>query len=899
MAATDDLMSESPTQSNEGRSYEQYRESSDRGFPSPRQPSKDPELRTQPLDHSQLSSSHERRTLYEGDTGAVAFDWKPHADARDTVQRHDGDHGRDEDGDLRAPELPVQTSQPDLDASARRGYYNIPAPGHAPETPILPPRLFQTDATQGTVMAPSQLFMQTQYTSGVKKVASPTSSRPSPNLLIQDDATPSNLSSPLKNHGLRTSPTQPLTTSPGFPAPASSPKATDQDDTIPGSPSIKHSRHRARPEPIDDYTPIRNSPNPSASAFAEAEIDEASDLDSDRSQRRRRLARQRQEQATRSLDNISITRREKDEVEVPSTGRRRSTALSASAAYSKTTDPRVVQSCSKIGSTKRAEVQETVADSQEVGIKDEDTLRLVSTGVANRAADNAAYSSANADTELPGEPQRSNDTAASKETIPETSPAREKRALISVTPSLQESDGHGPVPSSFQVSQTERPESNNTKAIASSPPMPPLMAASSQVSRRSTRLRDARTPLVSPSVLTDHPAPTSSSLTSLSTTPTLSSSVTRGDPIVEEAEPEKSTGSSPTALKYLRRKPAKLRTYSPRIRGADRTSRSTRQWSVSTDELAASTPTSATDDRRQSRSFARKSVPEHPPNGNGILRGMTFATSFQVTQTKSANKRLVNKKSVEDMILKAGGRIIQDGFHELFEDNPIESSSLTMKHGDDGFVALITDVHSRKPKYMQALALGLPCLSWKWVSACVSSKELVDWSPYLLCAGHSQVLGAVRSRSMSPYDAGSAKAAETITRRPRLLSNKKVLLVMKKARREEEKRMPYVFLAQALGASLVRVTSLDEARSLLLEKQDTDDPFDSVYVEGHLVDTEGILFGTNQAQGISKKRKRQSVTTSTEVRAPKRVKTLTDELVVQSLILGRLVEQDEIQDDPV
>jgi hypothetical protein len=901
MTATDDVMSDSPTQSNEDRSYEQYRDYYDRSLDWSQQTPKDLEQRTQLVGESQLSSSHEHKTLYEGDTGAVHFDWHPNLNG-DAAHQNYGDHDRDENEDQQLRALPAQASQPSLDASVQRGYHSMPAPGHAPETPIVPPRPFQTDATPGGVMAPSQLFMQTQYTSGIKKVASPTSSRPSPNLLNQDHVTPSNLSSPLKDRGMRTSPTQPLSTSPALPAAGSSPRAIDPDNTIPGSPNIRYPRHRTRPEPIGDYTPIRNSPTASGDVFLEADADAGSDLESDGSQRRRRIARLKQERATRSLENISITRRDgKDEVEVPSTGWRSSAALNASAEHAESAHPRVAQSCGKIDSVKKVEAQDTVADSQEFGTKDEDAPCAIAADAINRDTDNLAYSSApNADSELPKEPQRSNDTVASKETIPETSPAREKRTLHSVTPSAQEVESHNPDFSLAKFIQSEHTESNDIMAIGST--LPPPTTASSQMSRHSIRSRRAKMSLaISPVVpavpaVPDHPASTSSSLTSLSATPTPSSNATPGTN-TGDAMPEKNTASSPAALKHHRQKPAKVRTYSPRLRGTDRTSRSTRQWSVSTDELAVSTPTSTTDDRRQSRSFVRKSAREQSPTGSGILQGMTFATSFQIPQSKSANKRVINKKTIEDMILKAGGRIVQDGFHELFEDRTIESNSLTMKRGHDGFVALITDVHSRKPKYMQALALGLPCLSWKWVSACISNKNLVDWSPYLLCAGHSQVLGAVRSRSLPLYNADSVTATETISSRPLLLSDKRILLVMKKARKEEEKRMPYVFLAQALGASLVRVTSLDEARSLLLEKQDTDECFDSVYVEGHLVDAEGVLFGDAHVHGASKKRKRQSATTLADGRAPKRIKTLTDELVVQSLILGRLVEQDEIQDE--
>ncbi|KAJ8124123.1 hypothetical protein ONZ43_g85 [Nemania bipapillata] len=114
--------------------------------------------------------------------------------------------------------------------------------------------------------------------------------------------------------------------------------------------------------------------------------------------------------------------------------------------------------------------------------------------------------------------------------------------------------------------------------------------------------------------------------------------------------------------------------------------------------------------------------------------------------------------------------------------------------------------------------------------------------------------------------------------------------------KNEEKRLPYVFLAQVLGASLVRVHSVEEARAKLREAQSGDNTFDWVYVDEHIQNAKAALFGSGSGEGASKKRKRGSAGTDLDEPPPKRIRTLNDELVIQSLILGRLIEEEELED---
>ncbi|KAK8012199.1 Demethylsterigmatocystin 6-O-methyltransferase [Apiospora arundinis] len=178
---------------------------------------------------------------------------------------------------------------------------------------------------------------------------------------------------------------------------------------------------------------------------------------------------------------------------------------------------------------------------------------------------------------------------------------------------------------------------------------------------------------------------------------------------------------------------------------------------------------------------------------SGLFKGMVFALSFN-SEDEAA------KQLTKSLIQRASGKILVAGFDELFEPAclglPLELSpstearSLALKSNFQAtsFTALIADSHSRKAKYMQALALGLPCLSAKWISTCVSRGKVMGWSSYVLCAGSSRVLGgAICSRNIPIYEASSKTLPETLEESPAFLRNMFILVV----REEDKVELPY------------------------------------------------------------------------------------------------------------
>ena len=264
------------------------------------------------------------------------------------------------------------------------------------------------------------------------------------------------------------------------------------------------------------------------------------------------------------------------------------------------------------------------------------------------------------------------------------------------------------------------------------------------------------------------------------------------------------------------------------------------------------------------------------PAASGILSNMVFAISYD-DETR--------KTSLAKAILGAGGTLLGEDFHEMFAPQPTLMSpsgeaceaaaalTLNARFSAKGFVSLIADRHSRKAKYMQALALGIPCLGGRWVEACIAANRILDWGPYLLSAGESLELeGAVRSRVLPIVDANSALLNDMIAARPNLLKGEAVI-VLKGRGKAEEKRRPYIFLTKAAGAGkLEACVDLKSAKALL--DREAESAFTWVFVD----DKE---LGKAKATLLPRGKSRQS----------KELRVVGNEFLCQSLIVGRQWEQ--------
>ena len=304
----------------------------------------------------------------------------------------------------------------------------------------------------------------------------------------------------------------------------------------------------------------------------------------------------------------------------------------------------------------------------------------------------------------------------------------------------------------------------------------------------------------------------------------------------------------------------------------------------------------------------------------GMFTGMAFAISYASNEAEKAE--------VTRQIVRNGGMILESGFEELFDMpaweeytaasplkgepalhdpiNPITKMQLKSEYEGLGFVALIADKHSRRAKYMQALALGLPTLSGRWITDSLlptknphldhstDGPTTLPSSRYLLPSGESAYLGgAIRSRTIATYSAADAKLADVFEAREKLLDGDGVLIVApKKAKNVWERRKAYAFLTLAIGAGHVqRVADMAEVKAAL-----AGDPgkWSWVYVDGDMKSASAELSGGKA--GLGRKRKRSELMTDKKLIAEDdsaehgKVKVVNDEFVVQSLILGALTE---------
>jgi hypothetical protein len=126
------------------------------------------------------------------------------------------------------------------------------------------------------------------------------------------------------------------------------------------------------------------------------------------------------------------------------------------------------------------------------------------------------------------------------------------------------------------------------------------------------------------------------------------------------------------------------------------------------------------------------------------------------------------------------------------------------------------------------------------------------------------------------------------------------VLVTGKSKKEIEKRQPFIFLTHALGAANVgRCVDLSSATEMLQEGQ-----WDWIYVdngEAGVADAAAELFGTGKSaiNGKAKKGKKRKRDETEEKEglvargelSGKRVRITCSEFVIQSLILGALIEE--------
>jgi hypothetical protein len=88
---------------------------------------------------------------------------------------------------------------------------------------------------------------------------------------------------------------------------------------------------------------------------------------------------------------------------------------------------------------------------------------------------------------------------------------------------------------------------------------------------------------------------------------------------------------------------------------------------------------------------------------------------------------------------KAAGATLVGDVSELFTTDDINAESQTdtrltfdadSQQAGLQTILLIAFKPLTTPKYLKALALGVPCVSVEWVNACIDAEECLPWKPF-------------------------------------------------------------------------------------------------------------------------------------------------------------------------
>ncbi|MCJ1352999.1 MAG: hypothetical protein MMC33_002983 [Icmadophila ericetorum] len=312
--------------------------------------------------------------------------------------------------------------------------------------------------------------------------------------------------------------------------------------------------------------------------------------------------------------------------------------------------------------------------------------------------------------------------------------------------------------------------------------------------------------------------------------------------------------------------------------------------------------------RRAKMSTLSKAI-SNPPLSSRNVPPIFDNMVFSITGIED----LTVRNEIEQGIRLHGGLLLNSerGFEELFDVPRLEPATppkwkpkdedngfqLNASGERRGFTCLISDGYNRKPKYLQALALGIPCLATRWVTDCIAKQKVLPWERYILPSGTSTFLdGAVRGRLLPAADPSVTPLSTIIEARPQFLADDAVIVVMPK--KDESRMMSHPFIAYALGAKRVaRVASLEEARQSLLasEANEEEEEWDWVcYYEAKegVKGEESMRAAESIVWGGSGKGKRKRGASETEPLRDCKTRVVTTEFVIQSLILGDLVDEE-------
>lgn len=172
------------------------------------------------------------------------------------------------------------------------------------------------------------------------------------------------------------------------------------------------------------------------------------------------------------------------------------------------------------------------------------------------------------------------------------------------------------------------------------------------------------------------------------------------------------------------------------------------------------------------------------------------------------------------------GGIVLDSLQDLFKVTNAKGHLSLEWDGDRNFQFAGVIAKSgplRTAKYLEALALGWPCLSSKFIEHCLERKRFLDnWSDYVLSSGKSEVLDGYLNYDVQGFRElweRNASLEEHFRCRKRLLGNDSVYVV----RHGDIKKNPVGFALLAISSNVVESASSASAPpgALIVDSKDT------------------------------------------------------------------------------
>ncbi|KAJ3544929.1 hypothetical protein NM688_g5690 [Phlebia brevispora] len=140
-----------------------------------------------------------------------------------------------------------------------------------------------------------------------------------------------------------------------------------------------------------------------------------------------------------------------------------------------------------------------------------------------------------------------------------------------------------------------------------------------------------------------------------------------------------------------------------------------------------------------------------PPSSSQSGKLIFHRTAFVLSFSPGFHNVDAKKGSLASSIKKCGGTVLDDWASLFTLDGHYtttgkkwhirkEDVKLSSKYDKLSKVFLLSDEPNHKPRFLIALALGIPCLNVQWLHYSTEANEAKDWRPYLLPAGTSEKL---------------------------------------------------------------------------------------------------------------------------------------------------------------